>query len=466
MPAWDDTSVALEKRAPRLVVRLERLFIDTVNSYLFGEMRSPAFAVEGGTEPEQQDASDRVAGIYTSSGLKALLPELGRLGLTCSSVAVGFHYARDEGQDEGVYYTELIQTGMCKPTFGRDDRARARAAGVGYDDLLELDEYWMSLDEDPDTGKVTMMRHRRLWTTTATVEFKPVSDDDATAQIGKSRKIAWSEDKENTVTHDFGFVPVEWFANGGFVAGDIDGFMLVDEAEWDIFDAANYTFSQTHRGIQYNQDPWLVFKNAKIDADSLKKGGGRTLSVNTDPNATHSADAALLEMTGAGQTLGLTFVNTAKMTAAQICQVVLHDPGAWSGALSGTALERLLAPMLVMVAELRGSYGAGLSRLMRKMLAAPTALGGATPAGLRVLGDLTVTTNWGPLIDPTESDAALALANAITAYDAGFITFEMAVAKVIPYFGRDDAAQVIEALQSAGTTTPGTTPATTPPGAT
>lgn len=442
LPAWNDTNVPFEQRAPRLVLRLEKLFIDTVNSYLFGEMRSPTFAVEGGAA----GLDTKTADLYTQSGLRALLTELGRLGLCCSSVAVGFHYARDEGAQAGRYYCEVIQTGMCRPKFGRQDRAAARAAGIAYDDLLELDEYWMSLEDDPSTGQTVMMRHRRLWTTQATIEYKPVKDADATMDIKKGGKIRWVEDKANSVTHGLGFVPVEWIANGGFVAGDIDGFPLLDEPEWEFCDAVNYTISQTHRAIGYNQDPWLVFKNAKVDAESLKKGGGRTLSLNSDGNG-QGADAALLEMAGSGQQAGFTFVNNSRAMLAQICQVVLHDPGAWSGALSGTALERLLAPMLTMVSDLRATYGASLARLVTKMLAAEA-------GSMAALGGAVVTTNWGPLIDPTESDAALALNNAITALDAGLITFEMAVQKVVPFFGREDAAEVVSLLQSEGTTTP------------
>lgn len=446
MPAWDEKGKTFEERAPRLILRLEKLFVDTVNSYLFGETRSPSFVIEGATAQAAIDLTSAAATIYTQSGLRAALTEIGRLGLCCASVAVGFHYARGEGQETGRYYCEIIQTGMCKPRFGRDDRARARELGIAYDDLLELDEYWMELVDQPDTGKTELVRHRRMWTPTQTIEYLPVRDRDATDQIKRDGAIRWVEDTTNTFTHDLGFVPVEWMPNGGFVAGDVDGFPLLDEPEWEICDAVNYTFSQTHRAIGYNQDPWLVFKNAKIEADSLKKGGGRTLSVNGETPQT-PADAELLEMGGAGQELGMKFVDKARQSMAQIVQVVLHDPGMWSGALSGTALERLLAPMLTMVAELRGSYGAGLSRLMHKMLAAEA--GGMAP-----LGPITVTATWGPLIDPTESDAALAISNAITALDAGLITFEMAVAKIAPYFGRDDAAEIVTALRRDGTTAP------------
>lgn len=447
LPAWNDASKPFDQRAPRIVLRLEKLFVDTVNSYLFGEMRSPTFTLEGGEDAARAQRGAQVADLYTQSGLRALLTELGRLGLCCSSAAIGFHFARGEGAQLGRFFCEVIQTGMCKPVFGRDDRAAARAAGVDYDDLLSLDEYWLTLEDD-ESGQAILWRHRRTWTTTATIEYKPVRDSDASKAIDKTGKIPWSEDKANSVTHDLGFVPVEWFANGGFVAGDIDGFPLVDEAEWDAIDAVNYTFSQTHRAIQYNQDPWLVFKNAKVDADSLKKGGGRTLSLNADRDG-QTADAALLEMAGSGQTLGLSFVDKSRSMLAQICQVVLHEPGTWSGALSGVALERLLAPMLVMVSELRGTYGAGLARLIRKMLAAEA-------GGMSELGDMVVTTAWGPLIDPTESEAAEAINNAITALDAGLVTFDMAVAKVVPFFGREDAVEVVRLLQSEGTTQPAT----------
>lgn len=448
LPAWDDAAKPIGQRAPRIIWRIEALLVDTVNDYLFGEMRAPTFHLEGGTLSDDARAAlmARAADIYTASGLRESLSELGRLGLTTSSVAAAFYYAREEGAqaDAGRYWLEVIQTGAARPKFGRDDRAAARAARIDYDDLLELDERWSTLRAGAD-GKEELMHHRRLWTTQATIEYVPIPDKAYTEAVSAGRELAaWREDKKaSPPPHNLGFVPVEWIPNGGFVTGDQDGFHLVDPADYALADSINYNFSQADRAIKYNQDPWLAFINADIEPESLKKGAGRTLDVKPKPGSGQPADAKLLEMSGAGQTAALAFVAQARSMLTQVARVVLHNPQEWSGALSGVALERLLAPMLTMVSRLRMTYGARLARLMSKMLRAE--LGPEGLAGAQVI------VKWGPLIEPNDHDAALALSNALTALDAGVMTFERAVAHIAPFFGVESAEALIAELSGEGT---------------
>lgn len=445
---WNDNTKTADEKAPRLVWRIEALLVDTVNDYLFGEMRSPTFAVEGGTlsDAERAALTERIAAIYQQSGLREGLSEVGRLGLTCASVGVSCYYARDEGAAEagGRHYAEVFATGAAIPTFGRDDRKAARAAGIDYDDLLRLDERWQSIKTLPG-GKEEMFYHRRLWLPDRTIEYVPVSEKAVKAALDAGADINWREDKKASAPpHNLGFVPVEWIPNGGFVVGEVDGFHLIDPADYALADAINQTFSQTDRAIKYNQDPWLAFLNADIEPDKLKKGGGRTLDVRANPASSGTADAKLLEMSGGGQTAALAFVQQARLMLTQVARVILHNPEQWSGALSGVALERLLAPMLTMVARLRAVYGARLARLMRKMVAAER-------GGMAALGGAQVVAKWGPLIEPNDNDASLAIVNAISALDAGFITFERAVAHVAPYFGVESAQALIAELRAEGT---------------
>jgi hypothetical protein len=460
---WDDNTKPMDSRAPRIVWRVEALLVDTINDYLFGDMRAPTFGVEGGTlnEADHERLTARAAEIYTASGLLEGLSEVGRLGLVTSSVAVAFYYAHDGGDAVGRFYAEVLQTGGCMPKFGRDDRAAARAAKIDYDDLLELDERWsVAVPVPGEESKSELMHYRRLWTTTQTIEYMPKKDADVAT--GK-----WTENKKATPPpHNLGFVPVEWIPNGGFVTGDADGFHLIDPADYALADSINYTMSQVDRAIKYNQDPWLAFTNAEVEADKLKKGGGRTLDVRGKPGATLPADAKLLEMSGAGQTVAMGFVQQARTLLTQTARVVLHNPDQWSGALSGVALERLLAPMLTMVSRLRMVYGRRLSRFVLKMLAAEL-------GGMEALSGAQVVAKWGPLIEPNDADAAVALGNAITAVDAGLLTFDRAVAHVAPYFGVESAGALLAELLAEGTgrtpapadgaPTPPATPPATPP---
>lgn len=440
LKAWE-TDAPLDERKPKIIIRVEKMAIDRLNNYLFGRQQAPSFSVSGndgiGINAERaRELSSIVSYLHTESGLEELQVEIGRLGMLKGSVAVGFHFDTASRR----FDCELLSTSLSSPTFGRDARARAGELGIGYDDLLELDEMWR-VDEVNDEGEEVEMIYRRLWTTQATIYYLPLKSED----IESLDSANWVEDNERSVTHNLGFVPVEWIPNGGFVAEDVDGIAVVGSSEFTIADDLNYTLSQTGRGVRYNQEPKTVFVNVSNinEATTLRTGGGKSsIAVSSDPSSSLSPDVKLLELMGTGQSIAIAYAKEIKAYFFMVCQVVEHDPQQMMGALSGTALERLLQPMLNLVEKFRPSYEKRLSRLLSKMLRASGETNTFVP----------VDAQWGAFITPTVSDGAQAVMAAITAYDSGLIDLDTAIRSIAPYFNVSDPSELAERLRALGTT--------------
>jgi hypothetical protein len=449
---WQDDK-PLEEKAPKVKMRLTKSAVDQVNAHLFGEGRKPSFEIEslpneasaGDTDDEAEegesdeggDESERLSELNQmltkledDSRLRAQLPELGRLGNLHGTVAVGFHLV------DGRFDIEVLHAADAYPTFGYDDRQRAAELGVDFDDLLELDEYWREVDESID-GRETYRLHRRTWGPDRTVEYQPIELEGS--EIEDARELDWQVDEGRTVQHDLGFVPVEWIQNIP-VAHDWDGRPAVDEAEFELEDEINYTLSQTGRGIRYNQEPQVVF----TDVQGLDRGGpvqrGSKETIALESGMESSASAELLEMDGTGAERALAYVDKLRSFFREVTQTVQHDPEQFAGALSGTALKRLLRPLVALVGLERPQYGEALSRLLEKMLKAETG----------TWHDVTVA--WPEVVELTASEMAQVVKVARDALNAGIVTKRTAVQLIAPLVGIDDVDSYLETLEEeAGT---------------
>ncbi len=198
-------------------------------------------------------------------------------------------------------------------------------------------------------------------------------------------------------------------------------------------------------------EPLTAFMNAHgiDDQSNVSRGAGKTISVKTSPASTQPVDVKVLELSGSGQQVAMEFARELKMYFFHVASVVVHDPDQFGGALSGTALERLLQPTIAVVGKLRTSYGKRLARLLGKMLAA--AGGRAADEQLEP-----VSVSWGRLVEPALPDILLAVQAAITARDAGLIDGQTAIRFVADYFGVENVAELDERLgtNAEGTATP------------
>jgi len=417
LPKWHDpkaSALPIRQKAPALQYRLTYRAVNEIGAYLFGKGRKPTPQIEGEATDEAQAALQK---FYNSAsggtGIRHHLGELGRLALLHGQAAIAFHKRTFGGVSR--YSTEVIDTRMSKPTFGRDRIEEAVKLGIDDDELIELDEYWYTVEFDP-SGEEIIWLHRRLWEIGKTTEFKPLSLDE---------KLEWVEDKERTVAHGLQFITAEWVWNSP-VANDIDGAPLLSEAEFSLEDSVNYTMSQIDRGIAYNQEPLTVFLGPNLQSGSeIKRGAGNTVQLPRDPSG-GVPEAKMLEISGGGQKTAMEWVRMVRGAFYEIAQIVMHDPQQAMNVMSGTALERMMYPTIAQVDKIRPNYGRGISRLLRKMLQAEG------------LGLFDVMCAWPAIIEPSAVDILQAQTATIQARDAGVITQKTTIERTAPFYGVED----------------------------
>ena len=429
---WSDDSVATRERKPTVRLRLTKQAVDTVNSYLFGERRSPTFNV-----PDDPAATEVIQNLFRTSGLSRKLGEVGRLGNLQGEVAVAFHKLDD------AFDVEFLTVDLARVTLGRHDKLRAQQLGVSFDDVLDLDEFWREFIYDYTGAVISEVLHRRTWTTDQTIEYLPIdlrTTPALVAALGSPDEVLglqdlpWQVDEERTVTHDFGFVPVEWIPNGE-IANDVEGHPLLTDAEFDLEDEINYVLSQAGRGIQYNGEPLTVFlnvagtrnRNPNGQQTELERGAGNTLALRPQSDQ-QPADAKTLELSGSGQMVAMEFARDLRAALFEVLQIVRHDPQLFAGTLSGVALERILGPTISHVSRLRPYYGKGLARLLSKM---------AWSLGELERGTLASPT-WPDVVEKTTDDIMMDISVAGDAMDRGLIRREEAIQRIAPYFGVED----------------------------
>lgn len=439
----DSQELTLRERQPGVNLRVNKKVVDTVNKYLFGADKLPNFRVSklpdgDNNEREPETPADQaqldlvngeIAKIRRWSQLNKYMSEIGRLGLTQGTIALAGHVF------EGNVWAEVLEVADAQPIFGRDDRKVAIENGLQEDDLLSLVEYWAEeIEAEEADGEPTYKIHKRQWDLESTIEFVPVDVDTLEGVIVAD--LEWVEDSERSVKHGLGFVPVVWIRNR-IVANSAWGAPLVGAAEQALEDEINYTMTQAGRGVRYSSEPTPILKdvvNLAFD-DKIRRGGDQSIQITSATNGPEAA-VTLLEMSGAGQAAASAYVAELAKRFDQAVGVVEHDPEKALGALSGTALERLMGPLIATVADLREVYGAGLARWFELMLRTQGIEG------------YTVEAHWPRVVEPT-LDELSAVSNALLAlYNGGLMLREDAIQILSHWTGADDVGAYIERLDA------------------
>jgi hypothetical protein len=442
----------MREKQPAILVRLCASAINTVNSYLFGAGRMPQFRVDSLDDPDgnripddEIDPSDQeeidninraIAEIRKKTKLDQKLLELGRNGLMHGSVGIAGHQL-----STGRMWSEVLELSDVKVKFAREDQEVADANNLEDDDIIELDEYWLSASEDL-AGNVTYFVNRRFWDVDKTIDYQPADLGDEVPEDLDVEALSWSV--ENEAVHSLGFVPVVWIQNLR-VADALDGAPLISEAEQGLEDEYNYTLSQLGIGIRYNQEPQLVFLNVANMPDpnntdqtipAIRRGSQDSLVIESEgvPN-TPPADVRLLEMTGAGQAAAVEYLTMLRQMFSQVTRVIEHDPERAVGALSGVAIERLMQPMVSLVGALRQTYGAGLARWFELMLRVQ---------GIEFAGNVNV--HWPEVIQPTAQDLQTIITPLIQLWTNDLIDIETLITILSPFYAVEDVRKYVEKL--------------------
>jgi hypothetical protein len=243
------------------------------------------------------------------------------------------------------------------------------------------------LDEKfQDKGDVYWFR--RVWDRTDESYFVPIRQDHLSGKLWISEdkqldisdvhnESTWTIDKERSVTHDLGFVPIIWIQNLPGGDNNIDGQCTFSEGI-DNMICKDYLLSQGDRGLKYSAEPVLTIQSDEImDAGDGSSGtlGGTASPPQVNKSRSNvlllpqDAQAKLLEITGNGLTTLMDFAKMERESSLEVMHGNRMETQKLSVAQSGKAMEMMNQALVWLADKLRVTYGEGaLRKLLRLIL--------------------------------------------------------------------------------------------------
>ncbi|SDR37574.1 Phage portal protein, SPP1 Gp6-like [Paraburkholderia fungorum] len=371
--------IPLRKRRPCVRSNLCRTVVDDSVSLLFSEGHFPSVELK---DEEQKLALHR---LIKESKLNELMIDATSKG-SVGSVAILFRVL-----EKRVFF-EVMGTDYLTP------RWNPRAP----DTLLDVTEKYKVSGSAlvaqgyeinaQDLGATFWFQ--RVWSDGAESWFVPwkVSDENQVPAL----------DKDKTVKHELGFVPVVWVKN--LPGGDaIDGKPTFPNEAIDTQIEIDYQLSQAGRGLKYTSDPTLLIKEPAYGENGpAVKGAANAIKVGAE------GDAKLLEINGTGAAAVLEYVKHLREIALETMHGNQTSPEKMSSAQSGRAMELMQQALVNLADRLRISYGEGALGELLCMIAKASQLFKLTfkdgdPVG-KIDHKSGITLRWPAWFAPTMSD--------------------------------------------------------------
>ena len=406
----DGEYIPIAERQPSVRYGLCRMVVEDSTTLLFGEGRFPAVDCRDGL------VRNALADIIKETLLNRVMLDAALRGSIGSAVIVMrvFH---------GRLFFEVMDTLYLTPEWQRD-------APDTLEQVVELRkvkgnllrEQGYAVDVEDLTAEFWFMRRWDVQDETWFVPWK-VAD-----QAGKP---VW--DRERSVAHRLGFVPLVWMRN--LPGGDgVDGtctFRAAIETSVEI----DYQLSQAGRGLKYSSDPTLLLKEPATSDGSLVRSGSSAIVVSAD------GDAKMLEISGTASSAVIEYARALREMALESIHGNRSSADRMSAAQSGRAMELLYAPLISLADNLRVSYGEdALLRLMRMVVRAsqiyPLKVFGKAMAPLS--SDERLSLKWGPWFSLTIADQAQQAQAVATATQAGVMSADTAVKALASTYDVED----------------------------
>lgn len=490
----DDQQVPLRERRPCIVTRLPAAAVRQVVRFTLGEGRFPkieavptdeASAVAGVTisEAEAADLTRYIEALAKDCHLKSVAMQFMRTALAYSSAGAVASVRR------GHFTWDMPRPQHCWPFFMHDDPMEDVEALVWCYPFNKIIE---------ENGKLVERQHffRRDYKPEEIAVYK-----DALAPPIFGTYVEWQRDEAKTKPNDLGFSPVVWVRHSPDPhCFDIDGAGLY-EPHLEEFDGLSFALSQQHRTIHYHGSPQPY--ETGVDDDEQPGGIARQtrpvkgpnnqpeyggvmagpFGVNPKPARKMSPDSiwsyrgkamlGMLETSGKAFEIGEKHAKNIRARVLEAMSIVMVDPDtAAKQDITGIALQRLFAPMLALVDELREYYWEhALAKMIGVMLRITAQLNGVgilVPGAVRAAAILKrffvpfegetlwvapqMTPTWGDYFSPSPDEIKAAVESANAAVDGKLITAETGTRYVAPYFGvesaEDEAEDVVEEAQA------------------
>lgn len=487
--SWYDKSVPVWEREPCVIWMAPEGVITSNEDFLLGDGRYPTVT----SRPEEDDGDEDERLDEESS---KLLDRLIR----------GIEQQADVRAHQRQQYYNAQAVGSCVGVFGaRNGKLFADTADAEFcvwtldanEDVVSLEIRYPYVDIFKDVqGKWTARCRifRRVIDQQSDITFLP-----AEGRPDGVEPNQWSEDPAKSVRHGLGFCPVvvHRFRTVSSIVSEPDGH-AVHERVLDELDAFNIEASTRHEGAMYS-----LPQKYEIGVDpgynpTGEMPAGMLTPASTDggpidrlnPTTKHYSNPVAIAVMRGSRKQGPGFVwqyqdpntkvgqlevdagalealaNTMSDLRARICESLAWVPMnpeevKFAAALSGKALERLLARQMNRVAKDRDGFGHGylLKSYCMLLRVAQATAGGLKTRGLQkaksVLDSFAtggwdsppLSLQWGAWFLPIPEDDQKLVETTKSAYDAKFITRRTAVTKLARTFGIEDINAYLESLE-------------------
>lgn len=404
--------VPLRDRRPSVKYALCRIVVDDSVSMLFSEGHFPEI------DCEDEATKETLQRIIKEAKINQVMIE-GATSGSVGSVALMFRVIK------GRVFVDVSPTENLTPTWNHDApdellkvteqyKVKGRALkDFGYaikDDNLNADHWFM-----------------REWDALAETWYMPTLVSD--------KKLPSKVDKDSTVKHSLGFVPVIWVKN--LPGGDkIDGVCTFPPEAIDANIEIDYLLSQGGRGLKYSADPTLLIKEPAVGSDGpMVRGAGNAIVVGTD------GDAKMLEINGTATAALMDYVRMVRELALESAHGNKSSNEKMAGVQSGRALEIMNQALVWLADKLRISYGEGaLLELLQMIVKASAKIQLSFKDGTKAgkLSDDAISLRWPAWYQSTPSDRQSDANTLKTLTDASLMSAETATKAVAADYDIED----------------------------
>lgn len=497
-PDWNDKDYPVWERQPCVVWMAPSSAAESNEDLLLGEGRYPALT----SRPEEDDGDeDELLDEESSKTLDRYLRHVEAEADLRAHNRAQYNHAQNVGTVVGIFgarngrlFADVVNAEYCTVT----------SDALGDPETLEIRYPYIDIYRD----------ERGAWSARARI-FRRVIDAqrDVTFLPGEARvdgtEPKWEEDPSKSVTHSLGFCPVvhHLFRCVSSIVSVTDG-DAIHSRVLDELDAFNYEASTRHEGAMHSlpqkwetgvQPGYNPTGTAVVTTPSSARGG--TINPVSNPATGHYVSPPTKSrMPQGARKKGPGYVWQYENENAKVGQLAL-EPGAlealaesmadlraricealawvplnpeeirFAAALSGKALERLMARQLNRVAKDRDGFGKGyllksycmLLRISQKLGPEQLRTRGLKKAK-KVLDSFTSTETvaglpltrwaapplalqWGAWFQPIPEDDEKLVKTTREAYEAKFITLRTVIEKLRRVFGIEDVNAYLEALE-------------------
>lgn len=369
--------VPLHLRSPSIKNNICRLVVDDSVSLLFSESHFPKLACSC---PKARVLLEKVIKEMSFNELFLDCAFKGSIGSVALLVGVLPHHDYDGSE----LFVKVMKTIYLTPEFENDKcKHLTRVIELYRTDGLSLKKSGYNIEEKYQNNQ-TIYWFRRVWDKTDESYFVPLRQDVVSGKLIISGKksidvkdihedTTWAVDKERSISHNLGFVPVIWIQNLPGGENGIDGLCTFSDGI-DNMICKDYLLSQADRGLKYSAEPVLVINSDDLSNGDTPEFNGTSGTPQINKSKSNllvlpsEGQAKLLEITGNGLTTLMDFAKMERESSLEVMHGNRMETQKLSVAQSGKAMEMMNQALVWLADKLRVTYGEGALRQLLKVI--------------------------------------------------------------------------------------------------